>query len=266
MSSCCSLKRTPPACATPLAKWSTAWIWTSRFTGLPASVIVACWEDHFLGQSRTKISAARGIAVAVVDEAIRTHQRSLEALTANGTAGQIYFVAGEKGGLKAAAATCGLPLVSARYSVQVASRKPAQRASVEMTDLDCFASGCEWYFNKVDHRELNYDLGFNQSGEFTFREIRRSKGMIVGWLAENYLDACQLLSGPLETHHLVRILPFVRLVNDTFSAGQRHQKAGALHAMKDKRKAEMQEIYQRELARQFKSYQPSPSYEESVAA
>ena len=226
-------------------------------------MVSAIWEDHFAGQGRKDISAARDIKVAVVDESIRRHQRYLDTMLANGTAGQLYFKAGEKGGLQAAADSQGLPLISTRYLVQAASRKPAAR-SYAMSDLDWWAVGCEDLTDRVADREQNYDLGIKQTGEFTFRELRRSKGQILGTLAKDYLAARQLLSGRLEIDQIKCLQPFVTLADATLSARQRRQKAGARRAMKEKRQAETSEIYQRELARQFKSYEPSD--QESVAA
>ena len=129
---------------------------------LPANIVVACWEDHFNGQSRKDISAARDIKVAIVDEAIRTHQKQLDTMLANGTAGQIYFKAGEKGGLVAAAASQGLPLISGRYLVQVVSRKPVAAQPYILTDTDYQAWACKSHHDRVADREQNYDLGLDR--------------------------------------------------------------------------------------------------------
>ena len=230
---------------------------------LPANIVVACWEDHFNGQSRKDISAARDIKVAIVDEAIRTHQKQLDTMLANGTAGQIYFKAGEKGGLVAAAASQGLPLISGRYLVQVVSRKPVAAQPYVMTDLDWWAVGCEDLTDRVADRSQNYNLGIKQTGEFTFKEIRRSKGQILGTLAKDYLAARQLLSGRLEIDLVKRLQPFVNLVNDTFASRQRRQRAGAIRIMKQRRKDAAFDRRQMEISRQLNS---EPMYQESLAA
>jgi hypothetical protein len=229
---------------------------------LPASVIVACWEDHVEGQSRKDIAAARDIKVAVVDEAIRTHQKQLDTMLADGTAGQIYFKAGEKGGLVAAAASQGLPLISGRYLVQVVSRKPVAAQPYVMSDLDWWAVGCEDLTDRVADREQSYSLGFKQTGEFTFKEIRRSKGKILGMLAPDYITACTLLSGRLEIDQVKRLQPFVNLVNDTFASRQRRQKAGAIRIMKLRRKDAAFDRRQMEISRQLNS----EPYQERMAA
>jgi hypothetical protein len=239
-----------------------------EFTGraadrLPEGMVSAIWEDHFTGQGRKDISAARDIKVAVVDEAIRRHQRELDTMLANGTAGQIYFKAGEKGGLEAAAASHSLPLISSRYLVMAASRKPAARPYV-LTDTDGQAMACEFYNDRIADREQNYDLGIKQTGEFTFRELRRSKGQILGTLAKDYLAARQLLSGRLEIHQVKRLQPFVTLADATLSARQRRQKAGAIRIMKQRRKDAAFDRRQLELRRQLNS--PEPMYQERMAA
>jgi hypothetical protein len=230
---------------------------------LPANIVVACWEDHFNGQSRKDIAAARDIKVAVVDEAIRTHQKQLDTTLANGTAGQIYFKAGETGGLVAAAASQGLPLISARYLVQAVSRKPVAARPYVMTDTDWQAIACEFLYDRVADRERNFDLGFKQTGEFTFRELRRSKGQVLGTFAKDYLDARQLLSGRLEIDQVKRLQPFVNLVNDTFASRQRRQRAGAIRIMKQRRKDAAFDRQHMEISRQLNS---EPMYKESLAA
>jgi hypothetical protein len=204
---------------------------------LPSSVVVACWEDHFNGQDRKDIAAARDLQVAIVDEAIRTHQRYLDTLLDNGTAGQLYFTAGASGGLKAAAAAHNLPLVSSRYLIMAASRKPAAQPYA-MSDLDWWAIGCEDFTNQVADRAQNFALGFKQSGEFTRKELRRSKGLIVGTVAPDYLAARRMLAGRLEIDQVKRLTPFVKLADATLSARQRRQKANAIRIMKQRRKDE----------------------------
>jgi hypothetical protein len=219
---------------------------------MPANIVVACWEDHFNGQDRKDIAAARDLQVAIVDEAIRTHQRYLDTLLVSGTAGQIYLESGEKGGLTAAAAAHSLPLISSRYLVMAISRKPVA-ARPYMTDLDWWAVGCEDLTDRVADRTQNYNLGFKQTGEFTFKEIRRSKGKILGMLAPDYLAARQLLSGRLEIDQVRRLTPFINLVNATFASRQRRQRAGAIRFMKDKRKSEAFDRHQMEISRQLNS-------------
>jgi hypothetical protein len=230
---------------------------------LPDGMVAAIWADHFTGQGRKDISAARDIKVAVVDESIRRHQRYLDTLLDNGTAGQLYFKAGEKGGLQAAADSKGLPLISGRYLVQVVSRKPVAAQPYILTDTDYQAWACKSHHDRVADREQNYDLGFRQTGEFTFKEIRRSKGKILGMLAKDYITACTLLSSRLEPHQVKRLTPFVNLVNDTFASRQRRQRAGAIRFMKDKRKSEAFDRRQMEISRQLNS---EPMYQERMAA
>ena len=229
---------------------------------LPDGMVAAIWADHFTGQGRKDISAARDIKVAVVDESIRRHQRYLDTLLDNGTAGQLYFKAGEKGGLQAAADSKGLPLISGRYLVQVVSRKPVAAQPYILTDTDCQAMACEFLHDRISDREQNYDLGFKQTGEFTFKELRRSKGQILGTFAKDYIAARQLLSGRLEIDQVKRLQPFVTLADATLSARQRRQRAGAIRFMKDKRKSEAFDRYNLDLRRQLNS----EPYQESLAA
>ena len=229
---------------------------------LPDGMVAAIWADHFTGQGRKDISAARDIKVAVVDESIRRHQRYLDTLLDNGTAGQLYFKAGEKGGLQAAADSKGLPLISGRYLVQVVSRKPVAAQPYILTDTDYQAWACKSHHDRVADREQNYDLGFRQTGEFTFKELRRSKGQILGTFAKDYIAARQLLSGRLEIDQVKRLQPFVTLADATLSARQRRQRAGAIRFMKDKRKSEAFDRYNLDLRRQLNS----EPYQESLAA
>ena len=131
-----------------------------------------------------------------------------------------------------------------------------------MSDLDWWAVGCEDLTDRVADREQNYNLGIPQSGEFTFKEIRRSKGKILGMLAPDYITACTLLSSRLEPHQVKRLTPFVNLVNDTFASRQRRQKAGAIRIVKQRRKDAAFDRHRLELSRQL-NFEP---YQESLAA
>ena len=153
--------------------------------------------------------------------------------------------------------------ISGRYLVQVVSRKPVAARPCAMSDLDWWAVGCEDLTDRVADREQNYDLGFKQTGEFTFKEIRRSKGKILGMLAPDYLTACTLLSGRLEIDLVKRLQPFVNLVNDTFASRQRRRKAGAIRIMKQRRKDAAFDRRQMEISRQLNS---EPMYQERMAA
>ena len=199
---------------------------------LSGETVCAVWTDHFLGQSRFKIARAKGIAVSLVDECIRTYQTRVNTMVENRIAGKVYLAAGDKGGVEAAAAAYSLPLVVARYLTMVMSRKkPAAQVS-EITYVDGVGMICEMYYNLVAERERNYELGIKHCGEFTFREIRRSKGQIVGSYAEAYIEASKLLSGRLELDLLKRIVPFVELVNQTLRARTHRQKSMARQIMR----------------------------------
>jgi hypothetical protein len=205
---------------------------------LPEGMVAAIWEDHFAGQDRLEIAEDRDLKACVVDQAIRTHQRYLDTLLDNGTAGQIYLAAGEPGGLKAAATAQALPLVSTRYLVMTVSRRPVAAQPYAMSDLDWWAVGCEDFTNQVADRAQNFALGFKQSGEFTRKELRRSKGELLGTLAPDYLAAQRMLAGRLEIDQVKRLTPFVKLADATLSARQRRQKANAIRIMKQRRKDE----------------------------
>ncbi len=216
---------------------------------LPEGTAYLIWADHFTGRSRYQVAANRGIALAVVDESIRRYQRQLDTMLANGIAGQIYFAAGEKGGLEAAADSQGLPLIAARFLAMAVSRK--RPVADDPTHPEWLAEGLEYCFRKISERKDDYRLGI-RSGEFTFRELRRSKGVIVGRYAADYLRACELLKGRLETHQMLSFTSFVSLVNETLTARRGRQKAGARRVMKDRRKGAADQA-QRELYRQLNS-------------
>jgi hypothetical protein len=144
----------------------------------------------------------------------------------------------------------------------VVSRKPVAAQPYILTDTDYQAWACKSHHDRVADREQNYDLGFKQTGEFTFEEIRRSKGKILGMLAPDYITACTLLSSRLEPHQVKRLTPFVNLVNDTFASRQRRQKAGAIRIVKQRRKDAAFDRHRLELSRQL-NFEP---YQESLAA
>jgi len=119
---------------------------------LSGETVCAVWTDHFLGQSRFKIARAKGIAVSLVDECIRTYQTRVNTMVENRIAGKVYLAAGDKGGVEAAAAAYSLPLVVARYLTMVMSRKkPAAQVS-EITYVDGVGMICEMYYNLVAER------------------------------------------------------------------------------------------------------------------
>jgi hypothetical protein len=215
--------------------------WCRRILAkLKPDVPQICWTQHLTGSSRDEIQAEHGYGLPIIDEAIRQYQTEVEGLISNDTAGKVYLAALLPAGTAGAAEAFGLPLLTCRYLVQAVSRRSTARGAdpyENFTAQDGLAMYSEYFCKRVAERKQDWSIRGSYAGELNRKELRRSKGELIGTEAENYLTARAMLRGKLDANALTRLTEFVNLAKDTLAARKSRRKAMARRYGKQRRGA-----------------------------
>ena len=213
--------------------------WCRRMLGgLNPDVPEICWTEHLAGASRNDIQAAHGYGLPIIDEAIRQYQVEVDGLISTGVAGKVYLAALLPAGTAGAAEAFGLRLRTCRYLVQAIGRRSTARVAdsyENFTAADGLAMYAEHVCKKVADREQDWSILGSYPGELTWKELRRSKGELLGTEAETYVTARTMLRGKLDAYALTRLTNFVHLVKDTLASRKSRQKARAQRYGKQRR-------------------------------